>query len=625
MVQNKKHNAANHTLGKHQLYTSFYCGLKQKSIPLTVNFNAPAGCALMKIKEQLEHRFHIEYSPINTLVSRNLTVDEDGAQHFFWLAMLLATSLLQALNIPSFSVGVIKDIKVVNKKNRTFQVAIRFPIVENHSLDLVYDCIIFSCRLVNFFSNPSLSETEISLELEELHENFMNKAKNTVPGGDAIIPILRSSFKLNIPFIHIDKGIYQTGWGARSHIFERSTSELDSAIGAKLCQNKAVTANILQQAGLPTPHHHLVSSIEQAQDAANLIGYPVVVKPVDRDRGEGVTIGVKNFELLKQAFDFAVTFSKNILVERQVAGITHRILVADNSHVYTVKRLPQSVMGDGQHTIKELCLLETAEQSQKAKHLRKKPKLPDKLAEDTLKEQGLDYNSIPQPGVLVFLRPFESTEWGGTPQPVTELIHPDNIKIALQASQLLNLNVAGVDLISQDISMPWYANGAVINEVNFAPFLGERYDYQRKGVKELAQSLFKHGGRIPIEIFIGNGEALMKAQARQRDLVTQHQQCFLTTHEQCFSPKGELRLAMTYSDGLYNRCRMMLMHKEVECLLIVIQTDEFITTGLPMDSIDNITLVNEKLLAKDSLNQPANANSASIILELLKPYCTITA
>ena len=117
----------------------------------------------------------------------------------------------------------------------------------------------------------------------------------------------------------------------------------------------------------------------------------------------------------------------------------------------------------------------------------------------------------------------------------------------------------------------------------------------------------------------------MKAQARQRDLVTQSQQCFLTTHEQCFSPKGELRLAMTYSDGLYNRCRMMLMYKEVECLLIVIQTDEFITTGLPMDSIDNITLVNEKLLAKDSLNQPANANSASIILELLKPYCTITA
>jgi len=63
------------------------------------------------------------------------------------------------------------------------------------------------------------------------------------------------------------------------------------------------------------------------------------------------------------------------------------------------------------------------------------------------------------------------------------------------------------------------------------------------------------------------------------------------------------------------------MHKDVECLLIVIQTDEFVTTGLPMDSINTLTLVNEKLLAKGSLNQAANTNSASMIIELLKPYC----
>ena len=258
-------------------------------------------------------------------------------------------------------------------------------------------------------------------------------------------------------------------------------------------------------------------------------------------------------------------------------------------------------------------------------HLRKKPTLLDKLAKDTLKQQGLDYNSIPQPGVLVFLRPFESTEWGGTPQPVTELIHPDNLRLALQASQLLGLNVAGVDLISKDISKPWHQNGAVINEVNFAPFLGERHDYQRNGVKALIQSLLKHGGRIPIEIFIGDGEALKKARERQRDLVTQHQQCFLTTHEQTFSPEGEVRLAMAYIDGLYNRCRMILMHKDVECLLVVIQTDEFVGTGLPMDSINALTLVNEKLLATGTLNQPANPNSASMILELLKHYYRNTA
>lgn len=621
MKKSEIKKTANLVSSKNKLpHLSYYRGLKQLPIPMNFQFIVPDCFNFARLSQELQDRFNLEYVHINTLVLRQLTDDEDAAQHFFWLAMLLATNLLQELKIPCIDAGMISDIKTIDEKKRCFQVDCRLPVVENHSLSLISQCLAHACRIIKYFSNPALTETEISALLEELYEKFMVTAKKRVPGGMSTIPILKTAFKLDIPFIHIGNGVYQLGWGARRRFSDRSTTELDSAIGSRISQNKVVTAEFLRQAGLPAPFHRLVASFNQALEAANQIGFPVVVKPADRDRGEGVTVGINNSESLNHAFNHASKFSKNILVERQVPGYCHRILLAGNTHIYTVARLPKSVEGDGIHKVIELCMNETAAENRKAKHLRKKPCLLDELTEKTLSEQGLNYQSIPQEGVLVFLRPIESTEWGGTPKLLIDQIHPDNLRIAFQAAQLMNLNVAGVDLITEDISKPWYENGAVINEVNFSPFLGLRLDYQRKGVEVLVQTLIRDGGRIPIEVYIGNDEALKKARHRQHELILENQQSFLTTHLQTFNGSNEIRFALP-SEGLFNRCRMLLMNKDVESLIIVVQTDELLTTGLPIDLINAITMVNKYLVSNKSLNQPARLNSAEMILELLKPYC----
>ena len=43
------------------------------------------------------------------------------------------------------------------------------------------------------------------------------------------------------------------------------------------------------------PKHHLVATPEAAVAAAQEIGYPVVVKPVDSKKGRGITLHVENF------------------------------------------------------------------------------------------------------------------------------------------------------------------------------------------------------------------------------------------------------------------------------------------------------------------------------------------
>ena len=64
---------------------------------------------------------------------------------------------------------------------------------------------------------------------------------------------------------------------------------------------------------------------------------------------------------------------------------------------------------------------------------------------------GFKKTSIPEREAFIPLRPLNLLN-GGVDKDVTRVIHPDNIQIAVQACQLLGLSVAGIDIISTDIS-----------------------------------------------------------------------------------------------------------------------------------------------------------------------------
>lgn len=397
-----------------------------------------------------------------------------------------------------------------------------------------------------------------------ISEKVIKPLHRLIPAGKSTIPVLRAAYELGIPFTHLGLGVYQLGWGSKARRLDRSTCELDSAIGSKLTQNKVVTANLLRTAGLPSPVHEVVTTETNAMVIAKKIGFPVVIKPTDRDRGEGVTVDISNETSLKDAFANAqkLSKSKQVIVERQVSGVCHRLFIANGKLLYAVKRNPMSVIGDGKRTVQQLVDDQIMKESQRPPWIRSEIKPIDQLALKTLEIFGLNSDSVPAKGVMVPIRRIESTEWGGVDQEVTTVVHAENLRIALEAATLFNLNIAGIDIISPDIAKPWYVNGAIINEVNFAPLFGGA-EISRSYIPEFFAQFIKGDGKIPIEVFDTKEVAL----EFQKMHAAQGRRCYVTTANRTIDQLGR-DIMMPWRD-LKKRIRALTLRSDVDAISVV--------------------------------------------------------
>lgn len=397
---------------------------------------------------------------------------------------------------------------------------------------------------------------------DDIAEKVIKPLQRIVPGGKSTIPVLRVAHSLGIPFAHLGLGVYQFGWGSKARRLDRSICELDSAIGSKLTQNKVCTTNILRAAGLPSPVHGVVITEADALLIATKIGFPVVIKPTDLDRGEGVFVDVNDSEAVKLAFNMAckLSRSKQVLVERQVSGVCHRLFIANGKLLYAVKRLPMSIMGDGQRSVAELVSDEVAYQKERAPWNRSEIKLIDQQAIMSLMSAGFSPESIPPDGVWVPLRRIESTADGGVDEEVTAIVHPDNLYAAFDAAELFDLQMAGIDIISPDISKPWYENGAIINEVNFAPLFGGG-KISRSYIPKFFKEFIDGDGRIPIEGFNSEDSAI----ARQKELIHKGVRCYFTTSIRTID-FAEKELVMPFKD-IRDRLRALIYRSNVDAIV----------------------------------------------------------
>ena len=217
------------------------------------------------------------------------------------------------------------------------------------------------------------------------------------------------------------------------------------------------------------------------------------------------------------------------------------------------------------------------------------------MALGVLADQGYTPDSVPPAGTVVLIRRNGNLSTGGTAIDVTERVHPQVAARAVEAAQVIGLDIAGVDVVATDISAPLEEQGGVIVEVNAAPglrmHLQPSVGISRPVGEAIVATLFPDGddGRIPIAAVTGtNGKTT-------------------TTRFIAHILRGKgLRVGMTCTDGIYVDTRRIdtgdcsgprsacavLMNPSVEAAVFETARGGVLREGLAFDSCDVAVVTN---------------------------------
>jgi cyanophycin synthetase len=291
--------------------------------------------------------------------------------------------------------------------------------------------------------------------------------------GPSTQALIDEAVSRDIPFIRLDRhSLVQFGHGVHQQRIRATMTSKTSAIGVDVASDKNLTNRLLDSAGLPVPRADVVETEDAAVAVAKRIGFPCVVKPLDGNHGRGVHLDLRSEEAVRAAFQGALGQSRSgvVVVESYVAGNDYRCLVIGGEVAAIAERVPASVTGDGQHTIRELVDIANSDPRRGIGHERVLTRIKvDDAATQLVRAQGFGLDDVPPEGTWIKLALTGNMSTGGTSIDRTIEAHPDNVEIAETAARIVGLDVAGIDFICPDIATPVRETGGAIVEVNAAP------------------------------------------------------------------------------------------------------------------------------------------------------------
>jgi cyanophycin synthetase len=308
--------------------------------------------------------------------------------------------------------------------------------------------------------------------------------------------------------------LVQFGYGSRQRRIRAAETDRTGAIAQALAQDKELTRTLLKAVGVPVPDGRPVTDAEDAWTAAQEIGVPVVVKPQDGNQGRGVATNLSTREQVTAAYAAALLESDDVIVEKYAPGHDYRLLVVGDRVVAAARREPAHVVGDGVRTINQLIDIVNQDPRRGEHHATSLSKIHiDVVAAAVLKEQGFEPDSVPPAGQTVLIRRNANLSTGGTAIDVTERVHPEVAARAVDAARVIGLDIAGIDILAQDISRTMEEQGAIVVEVNAAPGLRMHLEpsagVSRPVAEAIVDSLYapNETGRIPVVAVTGvNGK-----------------------------------------------------------------------------------------------------------------------
>ena len=330
--------------------------------------------------------------------------------------------------------------------------------------------------------------------------------------GPSTACIVDASVERKIPFIRLTEGnLVQLGYGSKQRRIWTAETDRTSAIAESISSDKDLTKRLLTQCGIPVPEGQIVNSENEAWEAAQDIGLPVVVKPLDGNRGWGVSLNVTHEEGVRKAWVVADKEGSEVLVERFVQGDEHRVLVVGDRVVAAVRGETATVTADGVSTVEQLIESQINTDPRRGETegfpldliQLNTPRGEMSLLE--IQRQGLEPQSVPEKGRVIVVQ-----RNGNLSNDVTDLVHPDVAAVATLAARVVGLDIAGIDVVTTDISRPLAETHGAIIEVNAGPGLlmhvKPAVGQARPVGKAIVDHLFdgNESGRIPVVGVVGS-------------------------------------------------------------------------------------------------------------------------
>jgi len=323
--------------------------------------------------------------------------------------------------------------------------------------------------------------------------------------GPSTAHIVEAATERGIPHIRLTDGnLVQLGHGANQRRIWTAETDQTSAIAEEIASDKDLTKSLLQSCGVPVPQGQVVNSAEEAWEAAQDIGLPVVLKPYDGNHGRGVSLDLKNQKDIEAAFLLAQRKGDgSVIVEQFISGNEHRLLVVGQRVVAAARGETAWVTGDGLSNIIDLVdsQINTDPRRGTGEDAPLNALAPQNGAEIILEleRQGFTAYSVPAQGEKVLIQ-----RNGNVAFDVSDHIHPSVAAAAALAARVVGLDIAGVDMVLDDISRPLSEQRGAVIEVNASPGLLAHLKPADGQPRPIGKAIIEHlfstdkNGRIPI-------------------------------------------------------------------------------------------------------------------------------
>lgn len=294
--------------------------------------------------------------------------------------------------------------------------------------------------------------------------------------GPSTAHIVEAATERDIPFIRLSAGnLVQLGYGASQRRIWTAETDQTSAIAEEIASDKDLTKTLLHACGVPVPQGQIVTTAEGAWEAAQDIGLPVALKPYDGNHGRGVSLDLSSQKDIEAAFQIAQRKgggggTGSVIVEQFISGNEHRLLVVGNRVVAAARGETAWVTGNGSSNIIELVNSQINSDPRRGT-LEDAPLnslTPHESAEILLEleRQGFTAYSVPAQDEKVLIQ-----RNGNVAFDVSDNIHPSIAAAAALAARIVGLDIAGVDMVLEDITRPLAEQRGAVIEVNASPGL----------------------------------------------------------------------------------------------------------------------------------------------------------